>query len=126
MLRRSGYVLMAIAVLHEVVGLFFYGSTLVEIFQAGFFNTINPPYWQRDAAFWFLQFGVLLFLMGWVAQWALRTVGYIPAFVSGGVLLVSVIGVLMMPASGFWLAIPVALVMLRGATANQRVPQHAQ
>ncbi len=36
------------------------GPTLIEIVEAGIFNTINPPYWQRDAAFWFL--------MGWVAQ----------------------------------------------------------
>ena len=55
MRNRMGYVLMAIAVLHEVVGLFFYSSALAEIAQAGFINAINPPYWQRDAAFWFFD-----------------------------------------------------------------------
>ncbi|GAB5491778.1 MAG: DUF6463 family protein [Phototrophicaceae bacterium] len=113
MRKRLGTILMAIAVLHEVVGLFVYSTPLQDIFQAGFFNTINPPYWERDAAFWFLMFGVTLFLMGWIAQWMLNNIGIIPKFFSFGLLIMCIIGVMMMPASGFWLAIPVALMMLQ-------------
>jgi len=113
MRKRIGYVLMAIAVLHEVVGLIAYSPVLLEILQAGFFNTINPPYWERDAAFWFLMFGAVLFLLGWVAQWSLDTARYIPPFIGWGILLVCIVGVTMMPASGFWLAIPVAFIMVR-------------
>lgn len=119
MRKRIGYILMSIAILHEVVGLVFYAPVLLEILHAGFFNTINPPYWERDAAFWFLMFGVLLFLMGWAAQWSLERVGFIPGFISWGILLVSVVGVMMMPASGFWLAIPVAVVMIRLGQGNR-------
>lgn len=113
MRKRVGTILMAIAVLHQVVGLFFYRDALIDILNAGFFNTINPPYWERDAAFWFLMFGAMLFLMGWIAQWMLENTGSIPKFYSWGLLVVCVIGVMMMPASGFWLAIPVAIIMLR-------------
>lgn len=113
MRKRLGTILMGIAVLHEVVGVFFYSSALSDILQAGFFNTINPPYWERDAAFWFLMFGITLFLMGWIAQWMLEHTGTIPRFFSWGLLVMCVLGVLMMPASGFWLAIPVAILMLR-------------
>lgn len=118
MRKRIGIILMAIAVLHEVVGIFFYGSTLVEIINAGFFNTINPPYWQRDAAFWFLMFGVMLFLYGWAVDWSLRELNYVPTFLSWGLLLICIIGVMMMPASGFWLAIPVAIIMLQYRKSN--------
>lgn len=112
MRNRIGTILMVIAVLHEIVGLFFYREALIDILNAGFFNTVNPPYWQRDAAFWFLMFGAMLFLMGWIAQWMLDNTGTIPKFYSWGLLVVCVIGVMMMPASGFWLVIPVAIIML--------------
>lgn len=113
MRNRLGTILMSIAVLHEVVGLFVYSTPLQDILQAGFFNTINPPYWERDAAFWFLMFGATLFLMGWVAQWMQDNIGSIPRFFSLGLLITCLIGVMMMPVSGFWLAIPVALMMLQ-------------
>ena len=113
MRNKLGYGLMAIAILHEVVGLFFYTDALNDILQAGFFNTINPPYWERDAAFWFLMFGVTLLLMGWVAQWMQDNTGTIPRFFSIGLLLMCIVGVMMMPASGFWLAIPIAIMMFK-------------
>ncbi|MEO1290918.1 MAG: DUF6463 family protein, partial [Chloroflexota bacterium] len=69
MTKKLGLSLMAIAVLHQLVGLFFYSNAIQDIIQAGFFNSIVPPYWERDAAFWFFMFGITLFLMGWIAQW---------------------------------------------------------
>lgn len=119
MRNKLGIMLMAIAILHELVGVFFYSNALMDIVQAGFFNTINPPYWERDAAFWFLMFGITLFLMGWVAQWMLDNTHTIPKFFSLGLLIMCLIGVLMMPASGFWLAIPVAIMMLRLPTNDK-------
>jgi len=113
MRNRLGIILMAIAVLHELVGLFFYSDALQDIFRAGFFNTINPPYWERDAAFWFLMFGIALFLMGWVTQWMIEQTGTVPKFFSFGLLTMCIIGVMMMPASGLWLAIPIAFMMLQ-------------
>jgi len=118
MRKRAGYILMGIAVLHEVVGLAFYSEALVEIAQAGVVNAVVPPYWQRDAAFWFLMFGVLLFLIGWVAQWALDEVGYVPSFIGWGVLLMCAVGIVFMPASGLWLGLPVAWMMLRTRQSN--------
>ena len=57
--------------------------------------------------------------MGWVAQWSFETVKYIPHFVSWGILLVCIVGVILMPASGFWLGIPVAIVMTRLGPPNK-------
>jgi len=117
--KRIGIILMAISVLHIVVGIVFYNAALVDILNAGIINTINPPYWERDAAFWFMMFGVMLFLMGWMAHWSLAHVNHVPNFLSISLLLISVVGVMMMPASGFWLTIPVAIVMLRMGQGKQ-------
>lgn len=118
MRKHAGYLVMAIALIHEAVGLIVYASPLGEIIQAGVFNSVNPPYWERDAAFWFLMFGIMLFVLGYVAQWTLKHVGYVPAGLSWGLLIVCAIGVMLMPASGFWLAIPVAIMMLRTGEDN--------
>lgn len=113
MQKYLGYSLIAIAILHQLVGLYFYQPALAEIFQAGFFNTVNPPYWNRDAAFWFLMSGGLLLLLGLTVHWMQATTGTIPVFMAWGLLLVCLFGVTMMPSSGFWLIIPVAILMLR-------------
>ena len=113
MRNRIGIILMGIAVLHEAVGIFFYRDALLDIVSAGFFNTINPPYWERDAAFWFSMFGVTLFLMGWIAQWMLEKYRH-----NSKILWLGITRFMRRwghddAASGFWLAIPVAIVMLR-------------
>ena len=120
MTQKSGLILMGIAVLHEVVGIIAYFDALVDIGEAGIFNTINPPHWQRDAAFWFLMFGVMLFLYGWMAHWLLKQTGTMPAFWGFGLLMICGVGIVLMPASGFWLAIPVAWLMLKQARQQIR------
>ncbi|MEL6408007.1 MAG: DUF6463 family protein [Chloroflexota bacterium] len=115
MQKKMGYILIAIALLHQVVGLIFYSSALHDILQAGILNAVVPPFWERDAAFWFLMFGGLLLLIGWVVQWLMDSVGTIPAFLGWGLLIVCVLGVILMPLSGFWLVIPLAIMMIRQA-----------
>lgn len=113
MQKYLGYSLILIALLHQLVGLIIYQPALAEIINAGVFNTVNPPYWNRDAAFWFLMFGAVFLLLGMAVHWAQEKTGTIPAFMAWGILLICLIGLTLMPASGFWLAIPVALVMLK-------------
>lgn len=126
MRERIGYILMAIAVLHEVVGVIFYAPALLDIAQAGVINSIVPPFWQRDAAFWFMAFGVLLFLLGWTAQWSWTQMQQIPRFLSWGLLLLCTVGVVLMPLSGLWLGIPVALIMTRMGPSNPQQPMLSQ
>jgi hypothetical protein len=110
---RVGIALMLLAILHQIVGLYFYQDALMAIGQAGIINAVQPPYWDRDAAFWFLMFGAMLFLYGAITHWLLAKVGDLPSFWGWGLLILSLIGVALMPASGFWLAIPLAIWMLR-------------
>jgi hypothetical protein len=113
MKKHFGNMLIAIALLHQVVGVVFYGAILTEIVRAGIINSVVAPYWDRDAAFWFFMFGGLLFVIGWFARWSYQHVGQYPSFMGWSLLIISAIGVVMMPASGLWLVIVVALLMIR-------------
>ncbi|MBE2193380.1 MAG: hypothetical protein IAE83_04325 [Anaerolinea sp.] len=115
MVKRLGIALMAIAVLHQIVGIIVYYEPLAAIIGAGVVNTINPPWWDRDAAFWFLMFGALLFVYGAMTHWLLKHEVPLPVFWGGGLAVICVVGVILMPASGFWLALPVAVYMVRSA-----------
>lgn len=118
MKKYFGYTLIAIALLHQIVGLIVYQAVLLDILNAGLFNTINPPYWDRDAAFWFLMFGAVFLFLGILIQWIYEQIAKIPKFMSWGILAIAVIGVSLMPASGFWLVIPPCLLMLREEAAS--------
>jgi len=110
---RMGFWLMAVALLHQGVGLVFYAEPLSSIVQAGVINSVQPPFWDRDAAFWFLMFGGLLFLIGATTQWLLDKREALPRFWGWGLLVINGLGALLMPASGLWLVIVLAIVMIR-------------
>jgi hypothetical protein len=121
MKKHLGNLLITIAVLHQVVGVVFYGVILVEILQAGVINSVVAPYWDRDATFWFFMSGGLLFMIGLFARWSYQHVGQYPAFLGWGLLVISAIGVVMMPISGFWLVIVVALLMINHSDVARNV-----
>ncbi len=112
MKRWIGLAVMGTAVLHTVVGLIFATQPLLDVLNAGVFNAVDPHF-DRMAAIWFLLFGVLLFLLAMFVQWALQATGTLPASVGWGVLIMCVVGVILMPVSGFWLGIIEAIIMLR-------------
>jgi hypothetical protein len=121
-----GMVLMSIAVLHEVVGVAmglgldpnvrFEGlAPLQAMARAGLFASVGTDPW-RNAITWFLLWGFLLGLLGIVMHQAERA-GIKPsrsfAFTFGAM---CIAGVVLMPASGFWLGIvPVWLALSRGS-----------
>lgn len=113
MMKRIGYVLIAIAVLHTVFGPIFFSQQMKDVLQAGVFNSVVEPYWDRSAAFWYFVFGAMLAAYGAMTQWLLDTVGYMPRFWGWSFLALCVTGVVFMPASGFWLGILPAIAMIR-------------
>lgn len=121
MLKRLGIALMAVAVLHQIVGIIVYHEALTAIIRAGVVNTINPPWWDRDAAFWFLMFGALLFVYGAMTHWLLKRDLPLPAFWGGSLAVMCVVGVTLMPASGFWLALPIAGYMVLSSQSSKGI-----
>lgn len=111
--NRLGYCLILLALLHQLVGVAVYGQVLISIAQAGVINTINPPFWDRDAAFWFFIFGFMLALYGAMTQWLINQHYELPSFWGWGLLLVCGFGAALMPASGFWVGGVIAILMIR-------------
>lgn len=105
--------MLAVAALHTLYAAVMFPDQLQEIARRGVFNSV-----QKDpavgAVVWFVLFGVLFALLGWaillierhaaVAPAPLRTLGI-------GLLALTVLGIVLMPASGFWLALPPALAL---------------
>ena len=117
MRRLSGPLLMATGVLHLLAGFVFYPEPLAAIMQDGFFNAVepNPAQFDREAAFWWMVFGVMLLILGGLVHWAQARTRTLPAFLGWALLALGVVGVSLMPASGFWLTFPQAALVFAAA-----------
>lgn len=115
-LRRPwiGRWLLGVALLHTFFGLVAFPQVLLQLWQLGVFDAVGTDP-LRGAVVWFLLFGAPLTLLAWVitplerrqeATPLLRRLGW-------GLLALALAGVVLMPASGFWLVLPPALALLR-------------
>ena len=112
----AGVLLLAIGVVHNVVGVLVGWPWLLEILADGYVAAVPDDAPWRMAIFWFLWFGWALMLVG--AAWARieRSGDTIPGWQGTGLALLVLAGGLAMPISGFWLGLPVAgLVWWRSA-----------
>ncbi len=112
--------LIGVALLHTAAAALLFGDVLLDLLRRGLFNTVgHAP--LPNAAVWFLLFGPGIGLFGMAIR-ALERAGQLaeaPAL-GIGLLLLTLLGVLLMPASGFWLAFPPALALLRTRAAPDR------
>lgn len=117
-----GRCLMAIALLHSVYALWKYGDPLLDIANRGFYDSVaGDP--NRAAATWFVLFGAGLFMLGQAVA-ALEKIHATHTLKPLGLALLTVacVGVVLMPASGFWLVFPLgAVLFLRRAPLTQAI-----
>jgi hypothetical protein len=122
--RWVGRLLMATALGHAVVGLVLFHAPLADIVRDGVVGAIGPRgsggaltlAFDREAAFWFLLFSPMLFLVGQITSRAaeagdgplLRLVGW--SLVGNGI-----VGVVLMPISGHWIVAALGILVLRVA-----------
>lgn len=112
--RQVGLLLMLTGLLHTVVGLIIYMNQLQPIVTDGLWNSVVEGQWERATVFWFLMFGFMLIFIGYTADWLMKKKGIAPPAGFGWILLtVCLLGVIVMPASGFWLGLPQAWILLR-------------
>lgn len=118
--KKSGTLLLATGIIHNAVGLMMGWKILASIADAGFINTIKGENeLDRSAIFWFLFSGFLMMLLGKFMQ------DYIeehnrpaPAYIGYYLLILTIIGCLIMPISGFWIVLPQVFIIIY---ANQKV-----
>lgn len=112
----NGSLLVAIGVMHNLfgiaAGLGWTGPSagrnlFSEIAAAGWVGAIDPdPF--RMTVFWFLGFGFMTMAVGQVMHTLERAGHTVPRAVAWSVGAIGLGGALLMPASGFWTALPVA------------------
>ena len=116
MLKLAGYLLIFTSILHFIGGFVFFPEPLAEIAQAGWWNAVSPdPFnlnYEREAAFWFMMISPLLFALGILCCWIEEQKLIMPAFVGWILLVITIIGIVIMPVSGFWLLLAPSGIIL--------------
>lgn len=113
-----GPALVLIGVGHAVCTLVLFPDGVATIVGRGVAGAITPDTpAEAQAAFWFGLFAPALVFMGWLASHALVAgdgvlLGLLAWFLVG----TAVVGIVVMPVSGFWAVLAVGLLMLRVAT----------
>lgn len=108
--------LMFVALGHTGVAIALFSNSYREVMAQGVFNTVRTE--PIGLAVWFMLFGFLLFIAGMLVHALEKHALPIPTAIGVAMLLLTVLGIVLMPASGFWLVIPPIVAMLR-----QRGPQ---
>ncbi|MBM3796459.1 MAG: hypothetical protein FJW31_20895 [Acidobacteria bacterium] len=106
---------MAIGVIHQAVGVALGREELIELWRAGVVGQAeaNP---MRMVLVWFLLSGFVLILTGWVTHRLEVSGGRFSRGIALGFDALCAAGVLLMPASGFWLGFIPAVQFWRRAT----------
>ncbi|HYC84735.1 MAG TPA: DUF6463 family protein [Chryseosolibacter sp.] len=118
--KNTGNLLIATGILHNTIGFVMGWSVLVGIAKSGFVNSINNEM-DRNAIFWFLFAGFLMMMLGKLMQDYLKIESHLPRTLGIGMLVLSVIGCVMMPVSGFWLVVPQAVLILLPHTKRREL-----
>ena len=105
--------LILVAILHTLFAAAVFGKIFLNIVQRGVFNAVGSDPMTATAV-WFLLFGAALALTGMAIHALEKNADFTSARSIGtGVLLLTILGIVLMPASGFWLALPAAIALLR-------------
>jgi len=119
-----GPLLVATGVLDILYVLVSYSRQFAAIFQEGLVGAVElaPAQLDRETAFWHLMFGATFVVLGGLVCWTQFRTGTLPAFLGWSLLALGLFGAILVPVSGFWFVLLLALLVLvaarRGATAK--------
>lgn len=114
MRRYVGPALMLIGIAHLIVFSVLFSDRYAGIARDGLFNTVDGDD-KREAAFWTMWFGVLLLTVGYLIRFIQAHLRTVPAFPGWVFLVMGLGGGILLPASPFWLLVPLGLFILRPA-----------
>jgi len=119
--RHIGRLVIAVGIGHLVVGLAVFHAPLAAILRDGVVDTIQLGVdFDRQAAFWFLFATPVTFLLGQLTNRAVAHRDGRSVRIAGWYLLgMAIVGVTMMPISGFWLLLALAPLFLKEARRLQ-------
>lgn len=113
--------LIVVSAVHTVFAVAVFGDVLASIARRGVFDSVGTDP-MTGAVVWFVLFGAVLFICG-LAVSALETplTPGLPKSIGWSLLALGVVGVTLMPASGFWLVFPPAIAVLARKTPASNV-----
>ncbi len=109
----KGLWLLAVAAIHTLFAAIVFPPQLEEIVRRGVIDSVGTDP-MAGAVAWFVLFGAVLALLGWAVLLVERHAAPAPRLLRPlglGVLALALLGIALMPASGFWLVLPPALAM---------------
>lgn len=123
MIRIAGRIIVAIALVHIVFGLWMGFAAWKGIVQDGFFNAVGQHSY-RQLIFWFTVFAIPLITFGRLMVWMDWKGIPVPRFVGWHLLVLAGVGVFLMPVSGFWLiTVPAVLLLLESRRKPSGFPK---
>ena len=103
--------MLLISLLHVTTGLVEYRSAFSRMWATDLINSASEPA-EHQLAFWFTFTGLLMALTGYLMDWVIRKRAmWLPVafgYVLSGICLV---GIVLIPLSGFWLVLPLGLLL---------------
>lgn len=110
--RYSPLMMELTAYIHSALGLILAWGTIRTIGSEGFVNTIAGQH-DREAAFWFLFAGAMMWLLARFMRWTVvQQRQPLPASLGWHLITISAVGAIMMPISGFWLVLAQGIIMV--------------
>nr|WP_255513090.1 DUF6463 family protein [Kribbella sp. VKM Ac-2527] len=120
-LPRSMTILGAV---HLVYGVVESPGVIRDMLADGLVSTADNA--ERGYVVWFMVSGVALLAVAWMARWAARTVGRMPAALGWWLVVIGALIVITEPVSGGWLVMLLgALTVVAARRAIRAVPQPA-
>ncbi len=105
--------LVVVAMGHTLFGIAMFGKVFARMLERGFVSSVGADP-GANIALWFLMFGAMLALLGIAITALERSADFGAARSLGiGTLMLTVVGVVLVPMSGFWLCFPPAIGLLR-------------
>jgi hypothetical protein len=102
---------MFVAVAHTAVSTVFFGEVYSQLIQSGLFNSVTSE--KSGLTVWFFLLGFILFVFAMLC--AVIEKNYqlqIAKSIGIALLILIVLGVALMPVSGFWLMLPAVFAIL--------------
>jgi hypothetical protein len=91
------------------------GPVMLTMLRSGLFNSVKSDMHAGVTA-WFFLFGILLALFALPLHALEKACMALPKALGWGLFGLGVLGVVLMPESGFWLVFPPALAIMAGKT----------
>lgn len=113
--------IVAVSIVHTIFAVVVFPEVISQIFLDGVLDSIGVDP-LRGAVVWFLLFGFVLFVLGLAINFIEEmSNGDIPASIGFSLLSIVLLGVVLMPRSGFWLVLPSVLTIIYKSSKKHRL-----